>query len=306
MGPKYDDIYTNKEVEERLPKEYYFKTYREALYGLSDVAISLRKDKFAQKDVTVFIAEDNLDGLEKLNFRRPRKQELLRKRYVDEDEWNLALLQFNEENRIYYEFKEQTRSRGNHSAGKCLLNLEITNPNELGARECIVNIRTSIVPYNLFYDLNLIHELIQEAVKTCDFNGVSRIRLNIGLFTIKKGASFGGLICMGYHFKDLRQSKFFANDVDNMFDNIRHPSTFKAARIGWDNAYYEMIDRLQKGESRDLWKWKPTRVIKHRKKEIIEGTKDQWGNGGVNPELVKLADELAGPELLDERDLERD
>lgn len=299
MGPKYDNIYTLNDID-KIPNEFHFKNYRDCLYGLSDVVISLRKGMFAKENVTVYIDTDDLDGLDKLNFRRPRKQELLRKRYVNEDNWNLALLQFNEKNRVYYNFEEQTRSRGNHSAGKCLIDFEISRPNDYGVRICTVNMRASIVPYNLYYDLILIHNLILEAKQKCGFMGVGLITLNIGLLTIKKGVSFGGLVCMGYHWKDFELSKFFTSDIDYMFDNVEHPSTFKGARTAWDNAYYEMVDRINAGESKEIWRWKPSKKIVHRKKEVIEGTKDRWGNGGKNPDLVKLAKELTDWKLYDQ------
>lgn len=266
MGPKYDSLERPIDVE-KLPKEYYFKDYRECLYGLSDVVISLKRHKFRQHDVTVYIRNDDLDGIDKLYFRRPRKRLLLRKRYVDEAEWLKSRQEFSQTNEIKYSFKEQTKTHGNHSAGKCLLDFHITKPNEFGARQCIVNIRASIVPYNLFFDLLLLHQMIKEVKESVGIAGVSQIILNIKLLTIKKGASFGGLICMGYHFKDLEQSKFFRSDIDRMFDNQLHPCAFKVARVAWNNAYNEMMDRLKAGEDPKLWEWTPTREIKHRVKE---------------------------------------
>lgn len=297
MGPKYNDIYTLKDIN-KIPNKFCFDNYWDCLYGMSDVVISLRKGMFAKENVSIYIGKDDLGGLEKLNFRRPKKHEILRKRYVNEDNWNLALLQFNEKNRIYYKFEEQTKSRGNHSAGKCLIDFEISSAN--GIKICTVNMRASIVPYNLYYDLILIHNLIAEAKQRCGFADVGLIVLNIGLLTIKKGVSFGGLVCMGYHWEDFRLSKFFTSDIDYMFDNVEHPSTFKGARTAWDNAYYEMVDRINAGEPKGIWRWKPSKKIVHRKKEVIEGTKDKWGNGGINPDLVKLAKELTDWKLYDQ------
>lgn len=275
MGPKYDNLERPKDVE-KLPKEYFFKNYRDCLYGLSDVVISLKKDKFRQYGVTVHIMQDDLDGIEKLYFRRPKKRALLRKRYIDENKWSKAKSDFKTTNRVYYEFKEQTKAHGNHSAGKCLLDFEITERNEMGARKCIVNMRASIVPYNLFFDLLLLHNMIDEIKTSTGIAGVSEIVLNIELLTIKKGASFGALMCMGYHFKDLKQSKFFCGDINHMFDNQIHPCAFKVARIAWNNAYNEMKDRLAKGEDPSLWEWTPTRVIRHRtkNKNLEEESKD--------------------------------
>lgn len=305
MGPRYDNIYTLKDVR-KIPDEFYFKDYRDCLYGLSDVVISLQKGEFHKKNVMVYIKRDDLNGLEKLNFRRPRKHELLRKRYVNEKDWELALSKFKDQNSIYYSFEEQTRSRGNHSAGKCLIDFEISKPNGMGFRSCTINMRASIVPYNLYYDLILIHNLISEAKKTCQFERLDLIVLNIGEILVKKGVSFGGLVCLGYHWKDLEKSRFFTSDIDYMFDNVEHPSTFKGARTAWDNAYYEMVDRINLGEPKEIWRWKPSKVIVHRKKEVIEGTKDKWGNGGINPDLIKLAKELTDWNLYDQHGNDND
>lgn len=298
MGPRYDNIYTLDDMD-KIPNEFYFKNYKDCLYGLSDVVISLQKGEFHKKNISVYIRNDDLDGLEKLNLRRPRKNHLLRKRYVNEANWQLALSNFNNEDKVYYSFKEQTRSRGNHSAGKCLIDFEISRPNEFGARICTVNLRASIVPYNLYFDLILIHNLINEAKEKCNFMGVSLIVLNIGEILVKKGVSFGSLVCMGYHWKDFEMSKFFTSDINYMFDNIEHPSTFHAARRAWDKAYYEMVDRINAGEPKEIWRWRPSQVINHQKKEVIEGTKDEWGHGEKNPDLVKIAKELTNQGLYD-------
>lgn len=271
MGPKYNDLKNPKDVE-NLPKHYIFQNYRECLYGLSDVVISLQKDKFRQHGVTIFIKDDDLDGIDKLYFRRPKKRQLLRKRYVDENEWKAAIEKASETNTIYYSFKEQTRSHGNHSAGKCLLDFEITQPlpEENNQRMLIVNIRASIVPYNLFFDLLLLHQMLEEVNQKLGIKVEGGIQLNVELLTIKKGASFGALICMGYHFKDLKQSKFFTGDIDHMFDNQKNPCAFKIMRVAWNNAYNEMQDRLKAGEDPKLWEWTPTREIKHRPKKLKE------------------------------------
>lgn len=271
MGPKYDNLERPKDVE-KLPKNYVFENYRDCLYGLSDVVISLKKDKFRQYGVTVLIKNDDLDGIDKLYFRRPKKRQLLRKRYIDEDEWKQALDKAPETNTVYYSFKEQTRAHGNHSAGKCLLDFEITQPipERQNHRQLIVNMRASIVPYNLFFDLLLLHQMISEATERWGIKVEGGIVLNIELLTIKKGASFGALICMGYHFDDLKQSKFFSGDINHMFDNQKYPCTFKVARVAWNNAYNEMQDRIKAGEDPKLWEWTPTREIKHRSKKYQE------------------------------------
>lgn len=271
MGPKYDNLEKPSDIE-NLPKEYVFENYRDCLYGLSDVVISLKKDKFRQYDVTVRIKKNELDNLDQLYFRRPRKRQLLRKRYVDEGEWKNSIEDFVNTNKIHYSFKEQTRAHGNHSAGKCLLNFEITEPipEKQNHRQLIVNIRASIIPYNLFFDLLLLHQMLVEVKERWGIEVEAGIVLNIGLLTIKKGASFGALICMGYHFKDLKQSKFFSGDINHMFDNQNYPCPFKVARVAWNNAYNEMKDRLERGEDPKLWEWTPTREIKHRSKKIVK------------------------------------
>lgn len=268
MGPKYDNLERPKDVED-LPKNYVFEDYKDCLYGLSDVVISLKKDKFRQYNVSVLIKHDELNGIDKLYFRRPKKRHLLRKRYVDENEWKAAINEFSKTNSVYYSFKEQTRAHGNHSAGKCLLDFKITQPipEKDNKRQLIVNIRASVVPYNLFFDLLLLHQMIAEVTEIYGIKVEAGIVLNIELLTIKKGASFGALICMGYHFKDLQQSKFFRGDIDHMFDNQNYSCPYKVARIAWDNAYLEMQDRLAAGEDPKLWEWTPTRTINHRSKK---------------------------------------
>jgi len=281
MGPKYDNLEGPKDIE-KLPKNYVFKNYRDCLYGLSDVVISLKKDKFRQHGVTVSIQNDDLDGIDKLYFRRPKKRQLLRKRYIDEEEWQQALNKAPETNTIYYSFKEQTRAHGNHSAGKCLLDFEITQPipERQNHRQLIINMRASIVPYNLFFDLLLFHQMIGEVTEKWGIKVEGGIILNIELLTIKKGASFGALICMGYHFDDLKQSKFFTGDINHMFDNQNYPCPFKVARVAWNNAYAEMQDRIKAGEDPKLWEWTPTREIKHRSKKYEEQKlKEEKENG---------------------------
>lgn len=302
MGPKYNNIYTLNDVD-KIPNRFSFNNYKDCLYGLSNVVISLQKGMFAKKDITVYIQNDDLDGLDEIDFRRPKKQGLLRKRYVDEDEWSLALSQFGEENRVYYSFKEQTRAKGNHSAGKCLIDFEISQPDNNQKRICTVNMRASIVPYNLYFDLILIHNLISEARETCQLDEVDGVILNIGLLTVKRGVSLSSLVCLGYHWKDLAISNFFVTDINYMFDNIEHPTTFDIMRVGWDNTYAEIVDRIRKGEPKDCWRWKAFKV-NHRNDKITNGTRKSWGYEEMDPELVALSRELIYWESDDDNPIE--
>ena len=58
MGPKYDNIYTLNDMD-KIPNVFHFRNYRECLYGLSDVVISLRKGMFAKENITVYISDDD-------------------------------------------------------------------------------------------------------------------------------------------------------------------------------------------------------------------------------------------------------
>lgn len=121
------------------------------LYVLDNFTSVFSKDE----DVTLTAQNTDCPYIREVIQAFPKKMDQLRKLYVTESEIDRSHQEYKKTGRGTFLFNSVNR-KNNHVNGACLTSMEYTQD------EVTVNVRASISPYNLQFDLVLISDLIHE------------------------------------------------------------------------------------------------------------------------------------------------
>jgi hypothetical protein len=108
-----------------------------------------------EEDVTLTAQRTDCPHIREVIQAFPKKMDQLRKLYVTEAEIDRSHREYKKTGKGTFHFNSVNREN-NHVNGACLTSIEYTQD------EVTVNIRASIAPYNLQFDLVLISDLIRE------------------------------------------------------------------------------------------------------------------------------------------------
>ena len=126
----------------------------------------------------------------------PKKMDQLRKLYVTEAEIDRSHREYKKTGNGTFYFNS-VNNKNNHVNGACLTNMEYTQD------EVTVNVRASIAPYNLQFDLVLISDLIRElGLKP------KNITFKIGYMASKPVQNLYTFVLYGFEKEQLQNSKY--------------------------------------------------------------------------------------------------
>ena len=130
--------------------------FDDALGSVIDYTIQNFTSVFAkEEDVTITAQKSECPYVREIIKAFTKKMDQLRKLYVTEAEIDRSHREYKKTGKSTFQFNS-VNHKNNHVNGACLTNMEYTHD------EVTVNVRASIAPYNLQFDLVLISDLIRE------------------------------------------------------------------------------------------------------------------------------------------------
>jgi hypothetical protein len=149
-----------------------------------------------EEDVTLTAQKTDCPYIREVIQAFPKKMDQLRKLYVTEEEIDRSHLEYKKTGKSTFHFNSVNR-KNNHVNGACLTSMEYTQD------EVTVNIRASIAPYNLQFDLVLISDLIREL-------GLSpkQITIKIGYMASKPVHNLYTFVLYGFSREDIQNTAY--------------------------------------------------------------------------------------------------
>lgn len=149
-----------------------------------------------EEDVTLTAQRIDCPHIREVIQAFPKKMDQLRKLYVTEAEIDRSHREYKNTGKGTFRFNSVNRTN-NHVNGACLTSMEYTQD------EVTVNIRASIAPYNLQFDLVLISDLIHEL-------GLSpkQITIKIGYMASKPVHNLYTFVLYGLTREDLQNTAY--------------------------------------------------------------------------------------------------
>ena len=149
-----------------------------------------------EEDVTLTAQNTDCPYIREVIKAFPKKMDQLRKLYVTEAEIDRSHQEYKKTGRGTFHFNPVNR-KNNHVNGACLTSMEYTQD------EVTVNIRASIAPYNLQFDLVLISDLIHELGLT-----PKQIMIKIGYMASKPVHNLYTFVLYGFSREDLLDTAY--------------------------------------------------------------------------------------------------
>ena len=171
--------------------------FDDALGRVIDYTLDSFTSVFAkEEDVTIWSGSTDCPYIREVIKAFPKKMDQLRKLYVTEAEIDRSHREYKKTGKATFNFNSVNRTN-NHVNGACLTNMEYTQD------EVTVNVRASIAPYNLQFDLVLISDLICEL-------GLSpkQIRIKIGYMASKPVHNLYTFVLYGIKKEELQISPY--------------------------------------------------------------------------------------------------
>jgi hypothetical protein len=149
-----------------------------------------------EEDVTLTAQRTDCPYIREVIQAFPKKMDQLRKLYVTEAEIDRSHREYKKTGKGTFHFNSVNREN-NHVNGACLTSIEYTQD------EVTVNIRASIAPYNLQFDLVLISDLIREL-------GLSpkQITIKIGYMASKPVHNLYTFVLYGMSREDIQDTAY--------------------------------------------------------------------------------------------------
>lgn len=149
-----------------------------------------------EEDVTLTAQKTDCSYIREAIKAFPKKMDQLRKLYVTEAEIDRSHREYKKTGKGTFNFNSVNR-KNNHVNGACLTSMEYTQD------DVIVNIRASIAPYNLQFDLVLISDLISEL-------GLSpnQITIKIGYMASKPVHNLYTFVLYGLSKEDIQDTAY--------------------------------------------------------------------------------------------------
>jgi len=149
-----------------------------------------------EEEVTLTAQRNDCPYIREVIQAFPKKMDQLRKLYVTEAEIDSSHREYKKTGKGIFHFNA-VNHKNNHVNGACLTSMEYTRD------EVTVNIRASIAPYNLQFDLVLISDLIREL-------GLSpkQITINIGYMASKPVHNLYTFVLYGMSKEDIQDTVY--------------------------------------------------------------------------------------------------
>ena len=158
-----------------------------------------------EEDVTLTAHRTDCPYIREVIQSFPKKMDQLRKLYVTEAEIDRSHREFKKTGKGTFHFNSVNR-KNNHVNGACLTSMEYIQD------EVTVNIRASIAPYNLQFDLVLISDLIREL-------GLSpkQITIKIGYMASKPVHNLYTFVLYGFSREDI-QNRIYGKSIWSSYE----------------------------------------------------------------------------------------
>lgn len=139
-----------------MAREFNFKTFDECLFGMNQYVIeTFRCNTSKEEDITIHCETTECLECKRMASAHPRKTSQLRRMYVDERELDRACKEYRDNGRATFRFRS-VQHEYDHIKGGCLVSMEL-EPDHVN-----INLRASVIPWNLQFDLPLIDTLLRE------------------------------------------------------------------------------------------------------------------------------------------------
>ena len=143
-----------------MAREFNFKTFDECLFGMNQYGMeTFRCNTSTEEDITIHCETTDCPECKRMAAAHPKKMRQLRRLYVNESELDRAWKEYRDNGRATFWFRN-VQHEYDHIKGGCLISMEF-EPDHVN-----INLRASVIPWNLQFDLPFIDNLLREMGQT--------------------------------------------------------------------------------------------------------------------------------------------